>query len=158
MFGWITIRSIKRGVLAFWAAWLGVVTLTNMLDGLKACGLLGPNWTWVSGNFAWIQDTMRPLGVPLAVQAVLFLGVIIWEALATGCFCWAVVSYQNRPLVEERAAIVACGVNLALWCAFQVLDEVFLAFQPEAVHRVIFAGQLLTLMLLHLLPTDDRMQ
>lgn len=38
------------------------------------------------------------------------------------------------------AAALACGVNLALWAAFQVLDEVFLASQPEGVHRVIFVS------------------
>ena len=52
-------------------------------------------------------------------------------------------------------ALVACGVNLALWAAFQVLDEVFLAYQPEGVHRVIFGNQILTLLMLYLLPTQD---
>jgi hypothetical protein len=50
---------------------------------------------------------------------------------------------------------VACGVNLALWAAFQVLDEVFLAYQPEGVHRVIFVNQILTLLMLYLLPTQE---
>ena len=52
-------------------------------------------------------------------------------------------------------ALVACGVNLALWAAFQVLDEVFLAYQPEGVHRVIFISQILTLLMLYLLPTQE---
>jgi hypothetical protein len=55
-------------------------------------------------------------------------------------------------LVQEAAAVQACGVNLALWAAFQVLDEVVLAYQPEAVHRVIFLSQLATLLVLHLPP------
>lgn len=61
--------------------------------------------------------------------------------------------YRDRPLAQERAAVYACGVNLALWAAFQVLDEVFLAYQPEAVHRMIFVSQLATLLLLHVLPS-----
>jgi hypothetical protein len=46
---------------------------------------------------------------------------------------------------------------LALWAAFQVLDEVFLGYQPEGVHRVIFVSQIVTLMFLHLL-TDTPQQ
>lgn len=154
MLNWITLGVVKRGVLAFWGAWLSIVALTNILDALKALGALPTSWAWVSGNFAWIQETMKPLGVSLGVQAALFGGVIIWEVLAAALFWWAAASYRNRPLNQERAAIIACGVNLALWCAFQALDEVFLAFQPEGVHRVIFANQILTLLMLHLLPTD----
>jgi hypothetical protein len=60
--------------------------------------------------------------------------------------------YRGRPLTEEKATICACGVKLGLWAAFQVLDEVFTAYEPERVHRVIFINQLVTLFLLHLLP------
>ena len=45
--------------------------------------------------------------------------------------------------------------QLSLYHRFQVLDELFLAFQPEGVHRVIFADQILTLLLLHLLPSEQ---
>jgi hypothetical protein len=48
-------------------------------------------------------------------------------------------------------------VNLALWAAFRVLDEVFLVYQPEGVHRAIFMSQIATLLLLHLL-TDTKQQ
>jgi hypothetical protein len=154
MFGWINLGVTKRGVLLFWAAWLSVVVLTNILDALKGLGVLSSTFAWTSGNFAWIQSTMKPLNVPIGIEAALFGGVIIWEALAAYLFWRAFVSYRNRPLVEEQVAILACAVNLALWCAFQVLDEVFLAYQPEGVHRVIFTNQVVTLLMLYLLPSD----
>lgn len=155
MFSWINIRVMKQGVLAFWAAWLSVVAVTNILDALKALGVLPATFAWTSGNFAWIEQTMKPLSTPLGVEAFLFFGVIIWEVLAAVLFWQATVSYRNRPLTEERVALIACAVNLALWCAFQVLDEVFLGFQPEGVHRVIFTNQIVTLLMLHLLPTES---
>jgi hypothetical protein len=96
---------------------------------------------------------MDPLGVPRGLQAVLFLGAVAWEALAALLFWRACRPFRGRPLAEEPAAVAACGVNLALWAAFQVLDEVFLAYQPEAVHRTIFLNQLATLLALHLLPS-----
>jgi hypothetical protein len=92
-----------------------------------------------------------PLGVPRGRQAVFFAGAIAWEALAAMLFWGAAVTYRDRPLVQERATVYASGANLALWAAFQVLDEVFLAYQPEGVHRAIFLSQLITLLLLHLL-------
>ena len=95
---------------------------------------------------------MDPLSVPRGLQTVLFVSVIGWEALAAILYWCAVVMYRGRPLTEETATICACGVNLGLWAAFQVLDEVFMAYEPEGVHRVIFINQVLTLLLLHLLP------
>jgi hypothetical protein len=147
-----TLSTIKRTTLLFWAAWLTVVALTNVLDALKVLGVLSESFAFVSGNWAWINQVMDPLGVARGVQAVLFGGAIVWEAVAATLFWWAVVTYRGRPLGQEKAAVYACGVNLALWAAFQVLDEVFLAYQPEGVHRAIFISQVVTLLLLHLLP------
>src|SRR3954451_390547 len=95
---------------------------------------------------------MDPLGVPRGLQAALFAGAIAWGALGAALFWWAVASYRGRPLAQERAAVAACSVNLALWSAFQVLDEEFLAYQPEGVHRAIFVSQIATLALLHHVP------
>jgi hypothetical protein len=145
-----TLSLLKRITLLFWAAWLSVVVTTNVLDALRALGALPESFKFVSGNWQWINQVMDPVGVPRGLQAVLFAGAIAWEALGAMLFWWAVVSYRGRPLVQEKAAIAACCVNLALWAAFQVLDEVFLAYQPEAVHRVIFVSQIATLLLLQL--------
>jgi hypothetical protein len=150
MFARIDLTTIKRGILVFWAVWLTVVATTNVLDALRASGALPPSFRFASGNWGWINQTMDPLAVPRELQGLLFAGAILWEALAAALFWRAAAVYRGRPLAEERVAAGACGVNLALWCAFQVLDEVFLAYQPEAVHRTIFLSQLATLILLHL--------
>lgn len=148
--------GLNRIVLAFWAAWLSVVVATNVLDALAAGGALPGPVKFASGNWRWINQAMDPLDAPRGVQAALFAGAITWEALAAGLFWRAAAAYRGRPLAEERAAVHACGVNLALWAAFQVLDEVFLAYQPEGVHRAIFLNQVATLLLLHLLPGPAR--
>ena len=145
---WANLSGVRRIPLFFWAAWLSVVTTTNVLDVLGAVGAVPPSVKFVSGNWRWINQVMDPLDVPRGLQAVLFAGAIGWEAVAAGLFWWAAVVYRGRPLAREPAAVRACGVNLALWAAFQVLDEVFLAYQPEGVHRAIFLNQLATLLLL----------
>ncbi|SIO33826.1 hypothetical protein SAMN05444166_3901 [Singulisphaera sp. GP187] len=144
---------LKRTLLLFWAAWLSAVATTNVLDGLWALGALPESFKFVSGNWHWINQVMDPLGIPRGLQAPLYVGAIAWEALGALLFWWAVASYRGRPLVQEKATVVACSVNLALWSAFQVLDEVVLAYQPEGVHRMIFVSQIATLLLLERLPT-----
>ena len=143
---------VKRGLLLFWAAWLSVVVTTNVLNAAQALGAIPASFKFVSGNWPWINQTMDPLAVPRGLQALFFAGVIAWEALAAGLFWWAAAVYRGGPLARQPAVVYACGVNLALWAAFQVLDEVFMAYQPEAAHRAIFLMQLVTLLALHLLP------
>jgi hypothetical protein len=148
----VTLLGIKRIILLFWAAWLSVVLTTNILNALEVLGVVPESFKFVSGNWQWINQVMDPLGVPRGLQTVMFVSVIGWEALAAILYWYAVMTYRGRPLIQEKAAIWACGVNLGLWAAFQVLDEVFLAYEPEKVHRVIFINQVVTLLALHLRP------
>jgi hypothetical protein len=152
----ICVHHHPANASVFWAAWLSVVATTNVLDALRVLGTIPPTFRFVSGNWGWINQVMDPLGVPAALQAALFFGAIAWEILAAALFWRAVARYRGRPLVEEKAALLACTVNLALWAAFQVLDEVFIAYQPESVHRMIFVSQLATIVLLHVLPPSPR--
>lgn len=146
---------LKRILLLFWAAWLSVVATTNVLDGLRTLGALPQSFKFVSGNWNWINQVMDPLAIPRGLQVFFYVGAITWETLAALLFWWAAVSYRGRPLSQEKAVVLACGVNLALWAAFQVLDEVLIAYVPEGVHRVIFISQIATLLLLERLPDGD---
>jgi hypothetical protein len=110
----------------------------------------------VSGNWHWINQTMDPLGVPRWSQAGFFASAIAWECLASVLFWRALAAYRGGPLAEETETLLACGVNLALWAAFQVLDEVFLAYQPEGTHRAIFVSQIATVVLLYFPPSESR--
>jgi hypothetical protein len=148
----MTLFYLKRIILVFWAAWLSVVAATNVLNALQVWGVIPASFKFVSGNWAWISQTMDPLEIPRALQAFFFAGAIAWETLAALLFWWAAATYRGRPLEQEPATVWACGVNLGLWAAFQVLDEVFMAYQPEGVHRVIFVSQLISLLAIHLLP------
>ena len=149
-----TLVALKRGLLLFWALWLSVVVATNVLNSLQALSVLPASFKFVSGNWPWINQTMDPLGVPRVLQALMFAGVIVWEGLAAVLFWRAFAAYRGRSLLQEPTVIAACAVNLALWAAFQVLDEVFLAYQPQGVHRAVFANQLITVLALYLLPEE----
>jgi len=155
LFGWINFAWIKRGLLLVWALWYSVVVTTNVLNALQALGILSASFKFVSGNWEWINQTMNPLGVPIALQAFLFAGVIVWEMLCAILFFVACARFRSRTLEEEKGSLWACTVALALWCAFQVLDEAFLAYDPESVHRVIFIETILTMMFLQSMPREN---
>jgi hypothetical protein len=142
--------AINRMLLFFWAAWLSIVSATNVFNGLQVLTVLPESFRFVSGNWQAINQVMDPLGVPRGLQAFLFVSVIGWETLAAVLYWWATATYRGRPLAQEKPTLCACAVNLALWAAFQALDEVFIAYQLEDVHRLIFLVQLGTLLWLQL--------
>jgi len=146
------LSAVRRGLLLFWALWLSVVVVTNVLNALVAVGGLPSGFAFSSGNWAWIGETMNPLRVPIWLQAVMFAGAVAWEAAAAVSFWIAFTRFRDRPLAGEPAAVAACVINLSLWAAFGILDEVFLAYTAEAVHRVIFGNMILTVVALQTLP------
>lgn len=142
----IRIAFLKRGLLLFWAAWLSVVFTTNLCDGLKALGVLPPSWSFASGNYAFVCQTTARYGTPAWVNGVLFASVIAWEGLAAVLFWLAGATYRGRWLYP------AFATGLALWAAFILTDEVFVAYPVEGTHWRLFIAQLATLLVVELLP------
>ena len=140
-------RLIRSGILLFWAAWFTVVASTNLLDALKALGVLPAGWTLVSGNWALMLKVTAIHGTPTALVALLFLGVILWEMLAATLF-WRAWAARGDTIAT------AFIVGLALWAAFTLADEAFVAYPLEAAHLRLFAVQLLSLLAIRLLPDD----
>lgn len=144
---------LKRSLLLFWTVWLTVVLLSNLADAGKAAGLLGESWAFASGNFAVIKETTARYAIPDLVNALLFAGVIIWQALATILFWWAVWPFRGRQS-GGRILYLAFTTSLLLWGAFLIADEVFIAYPLESTHFRLFVAQLVTLLAIELLPED----
>jgi hypothetical protein len=142
---------LKRGLLLFWAVWLALVFLTNLLDAVKALGLLAESWPFASGNYAFLVQTTARYGTPTWANAVLFAGVICWQALAAALFSLAAWSYRGEGKGRQWV-YAASGVGLALWAAFVIADEVFIAYPVSATHWRLFIAQLATLLAVELLP------
>jgi hypothetical protein len=138
---------LKRGLLLFRAAWLSLVCLTNLLDGLKAVGLLPEGWTFASGNYRFVCETTARYGTPAWLNGLLFAGVVCWEGLAAVLFGLAGLRFGAGRLRDA-----AFGAGLSLWAAFVLADEVFLAYALEAVHWPLFTALLATLLAVELLP------
>lgn len=141
-------RTLKSGILLFWALYFSVVTLTNTLDALKGVGALPQGWTLASGNYALIVKVTSVHGTPVIIATVLFLGVIAWEALAA-VFFWRAWTSRVR-----RVTHIAFTLGLGLWGVFVMADEIFVTYTLSPTHLRLFGLQLLCLIGLRLLPDD----
>lgn len=147
------IRTIQRGLILFWAVYFFMVWTTNVFDALKARGLFGPNLAYGSKNYEAIVKVTSGVG-PAWLPPLLFAGVLAWEGLAAVLFCWSWWVFRGVHQPGVRIMNTAFAVGLALWAAFNLADEIFIAYELEGTHRSLFAFQLLCLLALYLLPDD----
>jgi hypothetical protein len=150
----VTGLLLKQGILLFWALWLCIAWLSNLCDGLKVCHVLRPGWWFASGNYAIMVETTQKRRMPPWLPAVLFVGVLVWQGGALLLWWLAFLGFQgmNKPGVSVLYA--AFLVNLALWAALLIADEIFLAYATESTHLRVFIAQLTSLLVLVLLPEN----
>jgi hypothetical protein len=144
---------LKRLLLFLWAVWLSVVFLSNLADALKELGLLGESWAFASGNWKFIKETTARYGTPDFVNAVLFAGVIVWEAVVALLFWLAACTFRGRRS-GRKVLYLAFTATLLLWGAFLIADEVFIAYPVEGAHLRLFIAHLATLLAIELLPEE----
>ena len=146
------VLPLKQGIVLFWAIWLSVAFSANAFDGLKALKIMREGWRFASGNYALMVETTRRYLLPAWLTRVLFLGVVLWQGLSALLFWYAFSTFHGMHFPGLRALNMAFLVSLALWAAFMIADEIFMAYDAEAAHMRIFIAQLLSLLVLHLLP------
>jgi hypothetical protein len=131
--------NVQKIILAFWSCYFSIVTLTNILDGLKSMGLLSKDWKFSSGNFEMILQTTANMNVPAGFNAFLFCGVILLELSASVLFWKALFT------TDESNIYKAHSVGLILFAGFIMADEIFFAYGVEATHMRILFGLMLSL-------------
>jgi len=142
-----TTRAFRAVLVGAWATYLSLVCLTNTFDGLKALDVLGDGFAFASGNWELLRETTGVYDTPTAIDALLFAGVIAWEALAAALF-W--LALRGRVPV-----MAAATVALGLWAAFIAADEIFLAYPIEGTHWRLFVALVVSVLAVRLLP-DER--
>jgi len=146
--------KIKQGILLFWTAWFAIAFLTNLTDIFKALGFLPEAWSLASGNWAFLRQVTAIYGTPVELGALLFFAVMVWEAAAGFLFWQALMSFNGRKgglhVVSQSFA-----VSLALWAAFMLADEFFIAYELENTHRSYASFELLSLLAIYFLPDKD---
>ncbi len=145
LLGFINFYWLQVGLLVFWGIWLSIVFITNSFEGLKALGILPESWKFASKNYAMIQQATAKYAVPGWLNTVLFVGVIIWQALAALLFWQAAIFL---PVGGVGLIQPAFTVSIALWCAFMIADEIFKAYDNQSEHLLILIGHLASLVVI----------
>jgi hypothetical protein len=90
-------------LLGFWRLYFAVVSLSTLTDLLRSLHLPPEEWTWVSGNLAFITTSIAKIGIPPALSPLLLAGVIVWQALATLLFCGPSAEATARPSARRSS-------------------------------------------------------
>ena len=144
--------SLKLGLLGFWTLWFAIVAATNLCGALKALGRLPPSWRFASANYEAIVQATAKYAPPRWLPALLFAGVIAWQAATCALLALALAASLRAGLIDFPAATLALGSGIALWAGFMLADEIVLRYEFERTHELLFIAQLATLVALYVLP------
>ena len=150
----MAISMLKRALLLFWAVWLTFVVAGNVCDALKELGFLGAEWQFASGNYEAIVKTTGRYPTPEWLNAVLFAGVIVWEAATAALFWLAWWDAGREGAKESRYMPAAFLLSVGLWSAFVIADEICVAYPLVAVHFRILIASLASLLTIYVLPDE----
>ena len=151
----LDLLTLKQGIILLWALWMTLVVILNVFDVFKSSGRLPETWKFSSGNFWYIGQVTKIYNTPAWINWLMFISVIVWEIFG-GILLWAaLLDFTGSSYGLVDAAFV---VNIALWGAFIVMDELFQAWAAEIgnsnameAHRSLFVAWLVSLMAIHLL-------
>jgi len=147
----VQLFSVKLGLLFFWILWLSITLLTNLCGGLKALGVLPSQWKFASDNYQAVVQATSVYRAPRWLPGLLFSGVLLWQLLAVVLFASALVSSFKLGGPDFPSINSAFAVGAAFWAALMIADEIFLRYEIESWHALIFIAQLVTWMSLYVL-------
>jgi hypothetical protein len=150
-FPWLTGVPWRDGIALFWAAWISIVVVANVVDALRVTGVLS-GARLASGNYSAIVHVSDRLDVPHSLDFIIFLVIILWETIAAVLLWIAAALSVTGSGSRLSATDTGLSVLLALFAGFMLADEVFHAFKTESDHRSIAALILISVIALHVLP------
>jgi hypothetical protein len=145
---------LKQLVLAFGALYLGMVSLTNLVN--VAASVAGSKVTFLnSGNVAYIASVVKTYSWPGWFDDLAVLGAAGIEGIGCALFVRALLRYRGagRGVV---AAYQALAWNLGVWVAFIAGTEFFVAYPSESPFRELLGLGLLMVLVVTLVPDDVR--
>lgn len=145
----------KLGCLLFWACWFTTAFLTNTADAMFAAGWLPSEWAFKSGNYGLLERTISIYHPPHWFMNLLFTGNIAIQAICAILFFCAFIRFWQTGNAW-RIINIAFTLSISLWGIYIVMDEIFIAYIFETGHSGLFVFEMLTLMMMHLLPHKAR--
>ena len=143
---------IKQLVLAFGAAFLGMVALTNLVDLLSEAA--GGDWTFLNArNTGYVASVVDVYSWPGWFDELVVAGALVLEGTGALLFVRALLRYRGggTGVVEAYQAL---AWNLGVWFAFIIGSEFFLAYGSEGTFRELFGLALLMILVVVVVPDD----
>ncbi|MGB6976147.1 MAG: hypothetical protein WBE18_01625 [Gammaproteobacteria bacterium] len=142
---------IKLGCLLFWTVWFSVAFTTNFFDFLSVVGWLSKGWHFLSGNYHALVNVLHVYNTPPSLLNILFALDISTQGISAILFFTAFICFWRNVYVWQIISL-AFGVSMALWAAFLVMEEVFIAYPFEATHIRLLIFEMICLLMFYLLP------
>jgi len=150
---------LKQLVLAFGAAYLGMVSLTNLINFVNAT--TDSHWKFLnSQNASYIASIVKVYSWPGWFDELVVLGAFAIEGIGCFLFIRALQRYRGgrTGMFEAYRALLW---NIGIWFAFIMGTEFFVAYPSESPFReLLMIGLLMTLVVAivpdDLSPTDGR--
>lgn len=145
----------KLGCLLFWACWFSMAFLTNITDAMFVAGWLPNEWIFKSANYGLLERTISIYHPPHWFMNFLFTCDVIVQGISAALFFCAFMIFW-RTGSAWRFINSAFTLSIALWGVFIIMEEIFIAYAFETGHVTLFVFEMLTLMMMHLLPHRTR--
>jgi len=144
----VTNYFVKKAILLIWALWAMFVTFSNICDGLRTIGILPGNFNFVSGNFGFIQAATQIYAFPVWLNAILFIIVILWEAVICALFFRAFIKLSD---ITDQNILAPFLSGIILFGGFLVMDEFLITYDRlgaiEQSHLGFLIGFMVSLLL-----------
>jgi hypothetical protein len=137
---------LKRLVLAFGATYLGMVCVTNLANFANV--LAGTHAKFLnSENAGYIASIVKVYSMPAWFDDLAVLGAATIEGIGALLFVRALLRYRGGGSGVSEA-YQALAWNIAIWFAFIVGTEFFIAYPSESPFRELLGlGLLMTLVI-----------
>ena len=146
------IKTIKQGILLFWAIWFFLVFLANFADGLKALHFLPDTWSFASGNFPFMKQVTAVYGTPVWITSILYGMILFGEITVASSFFYAFFLWTKQKKNALFFINKAFAIGLLFWGVFLVGDEFFVAYTVETNHQNLTNLMLLSALFFYCIP------
>lgn len=136
------ITLFRNFIACFWFLWLGLLSMTNLVDCLQVFGLVKHELPFSSNNYELLVDFTATYGLSdlankilLIAFTTILLGLLIYLARAVGQLLW-----------QDKVGKLHKGFSygLMLSAGSILLDQAFINYDSEQSHLTLFIAQLIS--------------
>lgn len=143
---------LHRLLLLFWSVYFSLVFASNLVNGFQEVGLAPSDWTFTSGNFALVAQSVSTYGSANGLAAFLFVALLVVQ-LATLLLFWMAVRDNWRSEEGASASVIRPFIPaVGLFTGFLIADELFIVYERiptlETDHFLVLCGLLLSVLVL----------